>query len=95
MVENFSWDQEVIRILGQQALKGVITVTVKEILKQVKSSQIKQRLVDFLKSQGLNNYGELIAVDLRSNPRLYSLLQNDAYEKYVRVDEGTGIVFLD
>ena len=57
MVENFSWDQEVIRILGQQALKGVNTVTVKEILKQVKSSQIKQRLVDFLKSQGLNNYG--------------------------------------
>ena len=90
-----NWDQEILHVLEDQALRGIISMTVKEILIHVNNSKLKLRIVDFLKSRGLNDHGDLIAVNLRLNPRLYVILQNNMYEEYVRVDEGNGLVFLD
>jgi hypothetical protein len=73
-MSNSSWDEVVLRILGEQALRGILTLSVKEILNEIRNSQIKQQIVDFLKTKSIGNYKDIIAVDLRSNPNLYTLL---------------------
>jgi hypothetical protein len=90
-----SWDQEILRILGEQAFRGIVTMSIREILNQIKSSQIKRRVTDLLETKGIGNVKDIVAVNLRLNPGLYALFQNETYEKYVRVDEGNGLVFLD
>ena len=90
-----SWDQEILRILGEQTIRGVLTLSIKEILKEIKNSQVKNRVIDFLKTRHISDFKDIHVVDLRSNSKLYTLLQNEIYKKYVRVDEGNGLVFLD
>jgi hypothetical protein len=94
MAENLDWNQLVLHVLEEQAIGGIISMTIKEILAHIDDPQIRQRIINFLKSRGLKQ-GELIAVDLRQNPRLYVILQGDIYAQYVQVDEGNGLIFLN
>ena len=90
MAENVSlgWEQEIIRVLQDTALRAGLNMTIKEVLKQIHDKQTTQRIVDFFKSKKIGNYNELIPIDLKSNPRFYLLLQGNIYLQYVRVDEG-------
>lgn len=91
-ISNIASDpnQEILKILAEWASQ----MAIKELLKKVYDDKMKQKIDDYLKHHNISK--DQIAVSLKENPGLYTVLHDkNAYEKYVRLDEGHGLVILD
>jgi hypothetical protein len=86
--------QELLKIVTENALKQVSQMVIKELLKKLSDDDIKKKIKDYLKHKKIEE--DQIVASLKESPGLYTVFQDkNVYSKYVRLDEGNGLVILE